>query len=112
MATQNPASAGQKKAPVQEKPQVKPWQIAIAAVLIIGYFVWLAMKFFGPAPVYSNKYTKDGEELTAKVSAQAGPEGDLSKVNPVDKEAFLKRMSGAPVNPRDVLIRVWKKNHH
>src|SRR5437868_4736360 len=91
-ATKKADQDGKKKGDGKDKPQAKLWHMTIAAIGLIFYMSWLGMKFFGPPQEFTNQKTRDDTALTAKVSPQAGPEGDLSKVNPVDRAAFLNMM--------------------
>jgi hypothetical protein len=93
------------------KPQVKIWQISIAVVILVGYFVWLAMRFFGPAPETKDKWTDDAAAIIAKVSPMAGPTGDISKIPEPDRTKFLASFKGAPVDPSLTLQRYWQKHH-
>jgi hypothetical protein len=74
------------------------------AGVIGAFFIFAQVKQFSPSYM-ANKTTMNGSshDLMAKVAAQAGPDGDLSKVNPQDRDRFEKMTASAPMPPQTIL---------
>jgi hypothetical protein len=89
------------------KPQVKKWQLAVAVIVMLVYMVWLGQENFKPK-VYHNALMDKFNNRMKKYAMEAGPNQDLSKMNPVDRAAFLKEVAGAPYPPRAILAQIWK----
>jgi hypothetical protein len=89
------------------KPQVQRWHLVVAGIALVGYLWWLGDYNLRPKP-YHNALMDQHEAFMKKIALQAGADGDLSKVNPTDRAAYLRSVSGAPVDPRDILRQYWK----
>jgi hypothetical protein len=99
-----------KKPPLKKGPRAQIWHLIIGGIAALVFLIWVGDHYLAPNEFEFAK-TKADVALAAKCSEQAGPTGDLSKVNSADRQAFLSMLSGAPVDPRTVLVRVWKSKH-
>jgi hypothetical protein len=96
---------------LKSSPRMQIWHMIIGGVAVLVYLIWMGNNYLGPPKEFENAKTRRDMALSAKVSEQAGPTGDLNKVNPADREAFLSMLAGAPISPRSVLVNVWKSKH-
>jgi hypothetical protein len=106
-----PPKTHTKNTPLKKGPRAQSWHMIIGGIAVLFYLFWLGDRLLGPPQPYESSKTREDKALAANVSAQAGPTGDLSKVNPEDRQEFLNMMGGSPVSPRSVLVNVWKSNH-
>jgi len=92
-----------------EKAPIKLPVIIVAVVLLIVFLAWYGHRALSPTGNVTNDLTKGHDAWMAKVSKEAGPSGDVSKINPTDRAAFLKRVSGSPEKPETILQHAYQK---
>jgi len=94
-----------------EKSTVKLPVIIAAAVALVVLLGWYGHKIFSPTANVTNELTDKHDAWMQKIAKEAGPTADIEKLTPEDKAAFLKSVSGAPVDPKKIL-KDYITTHH
>jgi len=94
----------------QEKSGVKLPVIIAAAVAMVILLGWLGHRAFAPSQAVETSASKTHDAFYAKVAHEAGPTGDLTKVNPEDRTRFENEFRGAPITP-ETALKQWIASH-
>jgi len=86
-----------------DKPTVKLPVIIAAAVAVVIFLGWYGRQIFSPTANVTNELTDKHDAWMQMIAKEAGPNADLEKLTPEHKAAFLKSLSGAPVDPKVIL---------
>jgi len=94
----------------EEKSNVKLPVIIAAAVALVVFIGWYGHKILSPTANVSNELTDKNDAWMQHLAKEAGPTGDIDKLTPADKADFLKRVSGAPMDPK-VILKDYVTSH-